>query len=170
MNRNDYMNMQRIIQEELDPWFDYRSIYSHSDHIDLRTYIITDAYGTNDGEYEKRFHGCNAIVGIDIAPIDIVNDDDSVEELKRGIISQALRLAPDMPSTPPYNDMIIEVVKQYEDMLGVRININGNLQNEFVKVADAVAMSDSNDNYSRVRITSDISEGRYELYNKSEFC
>ncbi|MCR4610453.1 MAG: LicD family protein, partial [Lachnospiraceae bacterium] len=161
MRRMDYMNFQQILQEELDPWFDYRSIYSNPDHVDMKTYIITDAYDTNDGEYEARFHGCLDIVGVDLAPIDTVNDDDSIEELKRTVITQLLQTAPSMPAEPPYNEMILDIVRQYENMLGVSINTEGNLQNEFFKAADSVAMSDSDDRYGRVRISSDIADGIY---------
>ena len=87
MFREDYMNFQQYVQEDLDVWFDYRSIYTHPDHTDMRMYVITDAYGTQEGEYEARFHGCNDIVGIDIAPIDAVNDDDSLEKIKSSILS-----------------------------------------------------------------------------------
>ncbi|MCR4611559.1 MAG: hypothetical protein K5644_06645, partial [Lachnospiraceae bacterium] len=169
MKRVDYMNFQQILQEELGPWFDYRSIYSNADHVDMKTYIITDAYDTSDGEYESRFHGCLDIVGVDLAPIDMVNDDDSVEELKRTVITQLLQIAPSMPTEPPYNDVILDIVKQYEDMLGVEINAEGNLQNEFFKAADNVAMSDADDRFRRVRISSDIAEGIYQLYDKTLF-
>ncbi|MCR4611726.1 MAG: LicD family protein, partial [Lachnospiraceae bacterium] len=169
MWRNDYMTFQQILQEELDPWFDYRSIYSYNDHTDMRTFVITDAYGTLEGEYEERFHGCNAIVGIDIAAIDFVNDDDSVEELKRTVITQLIQTAPNMPTMPPYNQAVLDIVNQYKDMLQVDINEEGNLQNEFVKAADSVAMSDLNDSFSRVRISADITDGIYTIYEKSFF-
>ncbi len=169
IKRVDYMKFQQIIQEELDSWFDYRSIYSHRDHTDMRTYIITDAYLTNEREYQERFHGCNDIVGIDIAPIDTVNDDDSVEALKKNIIATLLQSVSSMPTSPPYNDAILAVIKEWEDMLGVGINLEGNLQNELVKAADNVAMSDANDAYSRVRISPDIGDGNYALYYKSYF-
>lgn len=169
MMREDYMRFQQIVQEELDPWFDYRSIYTHRDHTDMRMYIITDAYMTGDGEYEKRFHGCNDIVGIDIAAIDYVNDDDSVEQLKVKIIEQVMNTGGSLPAGQPYSEEIMQVVKGYEDLLGISINTNGNLCNEFVKVADNVAMSDNNVAYSRVRISSDIIDGNYRLYDRSYF-
>ena len=115
-----------LLQEELDPWFDYRSIYAHKDHTDMITFVITDSYGTNDGEYEKRFHGCNEIVGIAIA-------------------------------------------NQWEELLHVGINIEGYLPNEFVKAADNVAMSDNNANHKRVRVSADICDGNYKLYDMTYF-
>lgn len=169
MNRIDYMNFQQILQEELGVWFDYRSIYSNADHTDMRTYIITDAYETNEGEYEKRFFGCNDIVGIDIASIDYVNDDNAVEELKKNVIEQLLTISASMPTNPPYDESIIAVVKEWEDLLHVGINIEGNLANEFVKVADSVAMSDANSSYNRVRVSADIGDDNYKIFEKSEF-
>lgn len=168
MKRIDYMRFQQILQEELGVWFDYRSIYSHKDHMDMRTYVITDAYGTNEGEYEKRFHGCNDIVGVDIAAIDFVNDDDSVEELKKNVVEKLLVSAPSMPTNPPYDDSIIEVVNQWEDLLHVGINTRGNLINEFLKAADNVAMSDNNESFRRMRISADMSDGKYVLYDRSD--
>ena len=167
--REEYMRFQQIIQEELGEWFDYRSIYSHRNHTDMRIYIITDAYRTDDGEYEKRFHGCSEIVGVDIAPIDYVNDDSGVEELKAKIIVQIMNVIQALPTEPPYSEEIMQIVKGYENLLGIDINIKGNLQNELVKAADGVAMSDNNNSYSRVRISSDIVDGNYRIYDKSIF-
>ena len=173
MKRSDYLEFQKLLQEDLGAWFDYRSIYTHSDHADISTYVITDAYLTNEGEYEARFHGCSAIVGLDISPIDVVSDDDNVEALKGKIMKSLLDLAPSMPTEPPYTDAIIEVVKQYEDMLGSTVNLEGNLQNEFVKLADSVAMSDAlpddSVGYKRVRITPEVVAGDYRLYDKTDF-
>lgn len=164
MMRSDYMLFQQILQEELDPWFDYRSIYSHKEHTDMRTYVITDAYGTNDGEYEERFHGCNDIVGIDIAAIDMVNDDDSIEALKKNVITKLLDTANSVPNNPPYDDSVLDVINQWEDLLQIEINKKGYLPNEFVKAADNVAMSDNNAMYKRMRISADIIDGEYRLY------
>ena len=169
MMRKDYMRFVGIIQEELDPWYDYRTIYTNPDHCDMRMYIITDAYLSKDGEYQERFHGCNDIIGIDIAPIDTVSDDDSVETLKKNIIATLLNTAESMPIVPPYDESIIATVHEWEEMLGIAFNVGGNLMNEFVKAADSVAMSDSNDAYSRVRISSDIVYGEYKLYNITDF-
>ena len=169
MKRDEYMRFLNILQEELDAWFDYRSIYTHPYHTDLRTYVITDAYGTKDGEYEDRFHGCNDIVGVDVAPIDMVNDDDSVEELKKTVITKLIQSVPTLPTEPPYDITTMAMVSQWQDLLGMEINMQGNLQNEFVKAADSVAMSDANNSYRRVRITSDIAENNYRLFDKSEF-
>ena len=169
MFRDDYMNFQQFIQEDLDVWFDYRSIYTHPEHTDMRMYVITDAYGTQEGEYEARFHGCNDIVGIDIAPIDTVSNDDSVEELKSNIISKLVQSIPSMPTQPPYDIPTMALVSQWQDLLQMEINMQGNLQNALMKAADSVAMSDANDSYKRVRISSDIAENNYRLYDKSEF-
>ncbi len=109
------------------------------------------------------------IVGIDIAPIDTVSDDDSVEALKKNIIATLLTSVQSMPTAPPYNDAILAVVKEWQEMLGIEINVEGNLQNELVKAADNVAMSDANDAYSRVRISPDIVDGNYALFDKSYF-
>lgn len=169
MKRDEYMRFINVIQEELDAWFDYRSIYTHPEHTDMRTYIITDAYGTDEGEYEQRFHGCSDIVGIDIAPIDSVSDDDSVEELKRTIITKLVQSLDSLGTEPPYDVTTIALVNQWQDILNMEINMQGDLRNEFIKAADSVAMSDNNASYNRVRISSDIAEGNYRLYDKSEF-
>ena len=168
MRRMDYMRFQQILQEELDPWFDYRSIYSHTNHFDLRTYVITDAYRTCEGEYQRRFHGCNDIVGIDIAAIDDVSDDNNTEELKKTVITNLLEIIPNLPEAAPYSQEVLDVVAQWEEILHIGINTEGNLKNEFAKAADSVAMSDTNDGSARCRITADISEENYRLYNKGE--
>lgn len=169
MYRSDYMKFINIVQEELDAWFDYRSIYTHPDHTDMRMYILTDGYDTDEGEYEERFHGCNDIVGVDIAPIDYVCDDDKTEELKRTIITKLIESTSNLPSNPPYDIPTMSLVAQWQDMLDITINMQSNLCNEFIKAADTVAMSDNDSSYKRVRISSDIANGNYMLYSKDEF-
>ena len=164
--RTDYMKLQTILQEELDPWFDYRSIYTHPEHTDMRTYVITDAFLTSEGEYEERFHGTTDLVGIDIAPIDLVSNDDATEQLKVNIIKILLTTAASIPAEPPYDEEPLSTVDQLQDMLQTSINTDANLQNELVKLADNVASSDNEMGNIRMRISPDIADGNYRLYNR----
>ena len=164
--RTDYMKLQTILQEELDPWFDYRSIYTHPEHTDMRTYVITDAFLTSEGEYEERFHGTTDLVGIDIAPIDLVSNDDATEQLKVNIIKILLTTAASIPAEPPYDEETLSTVDQLQDMLQTSINTDANLQNELVKLADNVASSDNEMGNIRMRISPDIADGNYRLYNR----
>ncbi|MCR5143909.1 MAG: LicD family protein [Lachnospiraceae bacterium] len=169
MKRPELMKFQSLLQIELDSWFDYRSIYTHRDHADLRMYVLTDGYMVDPKDYETRFHGCQEIVGIDIAPIDMVNDDDSVEALKVNIITRLQDTIEALPTERPYSNEVLKMIAQWEDLLDMEIDLEGNLQNEFVKMLDSIAMSDADESFSRCRISSDIGRDNYQLYTKEHF-
>ena len=169
MKRADFMNFQNLLQMELDSWFDYRSIYTHKEHTDLRMYVLTDGYMVDNKDYATRFHDCQEIVGVDIAPIDIVNDDDSVENLKTDIIIKLQETKNVLPAEGPYSEEIKKVVSQWEELLNMQIDYKGNLQNEFAKMMDSVAMSDNDESFARCRISSDIGTKNYHLYDRKHF-
>lgn len=169
MIRTDFMKFQNLLQIELDSWFDYRSIYTHKEHTDLRMYVLTDGYMVDTRDYAIRFHGCQETVGVDIAPVDIVNDDDSVENLKTDIITKLQETINVLPAEGPYLEEIKKVASQWEELLNMQIDYKGNIQNEFAKMMDSVAMSDNDESFARCRISSDIGTKNYHLYDRKHF-
>lgn len=169
MIRTDFMKFQNLLQIELDSWFDYRSIYTHKEHTDLRMYVLTDGYMVDTRDYAIRFHGCQETVGVDIAPVDIVNDDDSVENLKTDIITKLQETINVLPAEGPYSEEIKKVASQWEELLNMQIDYKGNIQNEFAKMMDSVAMSDNDESFARCRISSDIGTKKYHLYDRKHF-
>lgn len=136
--RQDYMKFLSILPRELDSWFDYRDIYHTEEHEELKLYVITDAYQTNKEEYMERFHGCPYIVGIDIAPIDIVSDDENSEQICDVLFTNLVTTAGSVPDKPPYNEEVLQIVQQWYELTNIRINQEKNIRNEFYRAADTV--------------------------------
>ncbi|MDD6193869.1 MAG: LicD family protein [Lachnospiraceae bacterium] len=166
--RNDYMKLMTILQEELDPWFDYRNVYSCREHEDMRCYVVTDGYLCDVGEYLVRFHGCPHIVGVDIAAIDGISSDQTKEDMRKAMIVNLLQTAKKMPANPPYSLEIRNIVEEWKELAQLDISLNDNLRREFVKAADIVAGSFRGE-CNKVRISAYIQEEEDRVYNKSWF-
>lgn len=167
--RSEYMRLMSILQEELDPWFDYRNIYSCEEHEDMRCYVITDGYLCEERDYMQRFHGCECIVGVDISAIDEVSDEGGKEELRKMMIQNLLQTARSMPKAPPYSKEIIDIVKKWQELAPIKIDIKNNLCSEFVKAADTLAGSYRGE-CKYVRISAGLQEGQDLIYDKTIFC
>lgn len=167
--RSDYMRLMSILQEELDPWFDYRNVYSYEEHEDMRCYVITDSYLCDEEEYQQRFHGCPHIVGVDIAAIDGISEEPAKEELRKMMIQNLLQTAKNMPYSPPYKQEIINVIKEWKELAAINIDIKNNLRREFVKAADVVAGAYRGE-CKKVRISSNLQEGHDIIFDKVWFC
>lgn len=163
------MRLMSILQEELDPWFDYRNVYSYEEHEDMRCYVITDSYLCDEEEYQQRFHGCPHIVGVDIAAIDGISEEPAKEELRKMMIQNLLQTAKNMPYSPPYTQEIINVIKEWKELAAIDIDIKNNLRREFVKAADVVAGAYRGE-CKKVRISADLQEGHDIIFDKAWFC
>lgn len=167
--RNDYMRLMSILQEELDPWFDYRNVYSYDEHEDMRCFVITDSYLCDEEEYLQRFHECPHIVGVDIAAIDGISSEAEKEEIRKMMIQNLLQTGKSMPCNPPYTQEIINVIKEWKELAPIDIDLTNNLRREFVKAADVVAGSYRGE-CEKVRISADLQEGVDNIYDKKSFC
>ena len=168
MRRPDYMKFLAILQEELDPWFDYRNVYAYEEYEDMRCYVCSDGYLCDEGEFQERFHGCKESVGIYISPIDSISEDESKENIRQMLVENLLCTAADMPSQPPYSRDVIQVVQEWKRLAQVSIDTDNNLRREFVKAADCVAGGYRGEG-SKVRIFSELQKGRSNVYDKEWF-
>lgn len=163
MMREDYVEFMNCLGEELDSWFTHQSIYLNDEHIDMRTYVITDAFLVRDQDYMERFHGSTEIVGIDISPIDMVEDDEDKNQIQKDLINAMLRTATIVSSTPPYSEEELLLVDEWSDKVHVEIDKESNLQRSFIRAADTVAAG--NRKLSKmVRITPDLQVGLDTIY------
>ncbi len=168
MLRKDYVEFMNCLGEELDTWFTYESIYLNDLHLDMRSYITTDAYLVKDKDYMERFHGCREIVGIDISPIDMVDKDPDENQKRIDIINAMIRTASIVPNMPPYDDEILSLVDEWTNKLGIEIDKESNLQRSFIRGADTVA-SLCNEKSEQVRITPDLQVGVNSVYLRAWF-
>lgn len=168
MLRSDYVKFLNGFQTELDPWFNYGTIYSNEDHEDMRTYIITDAYRCDSDEYAKRFHGCLHIVGVDISVLDTVDNDASGDEVRKTLTEGLITTAQNVSSTPPYTAEELSITEEWKKMANIDIDTEKNLRHEYLKAADALGGAYRKDG-EMVRMTADLQEGKNTLFQKCWF-
>ena len=168
MSRPDYMKFLVILQEELDPWFDYRNVYAYEEWEDMRCYVCSDGYICDEQEYQQRFHGCKESVGIYISAMDRISENKSKEDTREMLVENLLSTAEGMPSQPPYSDDVIKIVREWRQLAQVNIDMNNNLRREFVKAADCIAGGYRGE-CSRLRIFPELRKGRTNNYDKEWF-
>ena len=168
MSRPDYMKFLVILQEELDPWFDYRNVYAYEEWEDMRCYVCSDGYLCDEQEYQQRFHGCKESVGIYISAMDRISENKSKEDTREMLVENLLSTAEGMPSQPPYSDDVIKIVREWRQLAQVNIDMNNNLRREFVKAADCIAGGYRGE-CSRLRIFPELHQGRTNNYDKEWF-
>lgn len=168
MSRPDYMKFLVILQEELDPWFDYRNVYAYEEWEDMRCYVCSDGYLCDEQEYQQRFHGCKESVGIYISAIDRISENKSKEDTREMLVENLLSTAEGMPSQPPCSDDVIKIVREWRQLAQVNIDMNNNLRREFVKAADCIAGGYRGE-CSRLRIFPELHKGRTNNYDKEWF-
>lgn len=159
MKRDDYVKFLNALQEELDPWFDYRTIYAKEGHDDLRTYIVTDGYLCDMKDYLVRFHECPHIVGVDISVIDRVDPDAQIDEVRTTMIQGLIASAQNVNTMPPYTEQELALVREWKQVAQIDIRTEGNLRQAFLKAADQLCGAFHGE-YEYVRVSSDLQEGK----------
>lgn len=166
MFRSEYMRFLKVIQEELDVWFDYSCIYTNSNHNDFTTHILTDYSTGHEEEHAERFHGCREEVYVTIKPLDYVVAEHNKWELQNTIIQNLLTLSKMLPDKPPYAEEELAVVKQWEDILGVSIDKEGHLPHEIIKVIDQVCSMYQSEE-EQVAVIMDVIQGEATPVDKN---
>lgn len=139
MKRQDYISFVNCLPKELGVWFDFRSIYRYDEVESLRLEIVTDGLQEDLEKYRKRFHGCTEEVGIRIQVLDAVCDDRQKEDARRAILEGLLKTADNVGTKPPYSETEQMIVRDWEKVTGIEIDMERNLHIAFYKVADSVA-------------------------------
>ena len=170
IKREDVNDFILTLQQELDSWFNYSTLYSTDNHEDMRMVIYTDGYMCEDDDYKKRFHGCDEVVGIDISIIDKISNDEEKENLRKSLIEGLLNTANIVSSNPPYSKEILEIVDEWKEKVAIDVDINKNLRREFVKAADNIAGSVRDEDVVKVRISADLQEGIDSVYDRDDFA
>lgn len=169
MSRADYMKFLKLTQTDLGAWFDYEDVYSNGDHDDMRSYIMSDGYLVSEEDYLKRFHGCPHTVAVCVAAIDSISDQNEQEKVRSLYIQGLLNTAQCMPTIPPYDEEVLQVVEEWRNMSDVVINTKVNLKREFVRCADVVARACGEEESALVRISAELQDGINQLYRRSWF-
>ena len=169
IHRRDLGDFIEILPQELGPWFNYSTLYSHTDHEDMRLMIWSDPYGCEPSEYAERFHGYTKRAYLFISLIDLVTEDKERDEIRKVVTKNLCVTAQSLPSAPPYGEDVMAVVREWEGILQVNFDTEHDLRCEFIKHADRMA-GDIRDEQTRfVRLNSDYQDGIDATYNVSDF-
>ena len=169
MSREDYKKFLKLTQTELSSWFDYRDVYSNGEHVDMRSYVMSDGYMVSEDDYLERFHGCPHVVAVCVTAIDDISDNKEQENVRKAYIRGLLETAQCMPTEPPYAQEVLDVVEEWRKISDAVINTSVNLKREFVRCADVVAMACKDEQSEYVRITSELQEGIDRIYRREWF-
>lgn len=103
MLRNDYMRFLELAPPLLSEYFELKSLYNDPGHDNVKARIITGRHMNFSKDYLKRFHGCPYVIGIDIFPIDYINNDIEALNEQLRLINLILSAASSIPECPPQN-------------------------------------------------------------------
>ena len=139
MLRNDYMRFLEIAPEELECFFELKSVYNDPTHDNVKCRVITGRHMNFTEEYLKRFHNCPYVVGIDIFPIDYIPRDCNKMEEQLQMINLVMTAAASVPPEPPYGNEVLEMAGKLEKMFGVTFQKNNRLFHELKKLVDMLS-------------------------------
>lgn len=134
--REDYQRFLRAIQEKLDVWFDYQSIYSNEAYDRLSILVMTDTYLCEEKEALMRFHGCPYTVGIEVCPTDYVAEDKEKEETRNTLVKSLYAMAQSCLEQDADEEKLYQMAGQWKESMQLNINLEGDLAREFLKAAD----------------------------------
>lgn len=167
--REDYQKFLRVLQEKLDVWFDYRSIYLDEAYDRLSVLVMTDDDMCEEQELLKRFHGCPYTVGVEVLPIDYVSRDDQKEETRNTVVRGLYLTANSFTGQAPYDEKLIHTAEQWNESMNLNLDLNGNLKREFLKAADTYMGMFTNRDGNKVKIFGNDLKGIDIVYDAADF-
>ena len=143
MLREDYMELIRVLPEELPQGFCMAGMYAGEKRLQMAAYVphlrvMADERMWNINTYMQRFHGFPyQRIGIDIFPMDYVPRDPELSRLQKKIVETGIALLRDWEQLQNEN-LLEDKIKVFEELCGVRIAPDADRQNEIWRIMDAV--------------------------------
>lgn len=139
MPRQDLMLFAKVAPTELPEGWSYHDCYNSTGYYKtLRRVITSDTIDFGE-ERLGRFHGFPYPVGIDITPMDYIPADEEERAAQKDMYvaaMSAMNVWLDLESSDEDKQKYAEYVRT---LLGVNINMNGDMPTQFIRLADAVA-------------------------------
>lgn len=139
MLRKDYMRFLEEAPKYLDKWFELKSVYNDPTDDIVKARVINERHINFDPEFLARFHDCPYVVGVDIFPVDNIPSDKGELDSMVDTLKFLLKVEASIPEEAPYNDDVIDLMKQIENTLGIEIDYNNRLRHEAKKAFDIVS-------------------------------
>ena len=143
LKREDYNKLVRILPENLPYGFAMAGTYSQD--LELRKNIcvpqlrvVADDRCWNLNEYIKYFHGFPyGRVGIDIFQLDYIPRESEVAEIQKIIVRQGITMLRDWRELDRSGKLIFRK-KEFEELCNIKLDSNGDVQGQILKLVDAV--------------------------------
>lgn len=136
MLRDDWNRFAEVAPSELEPWFEVRNIYNDVEHDNCIMRVINNTHMCFDEDFLQRFHRCPFVAGVDIFPIDYLPREKKKEEEQVHLVHTLMVTSASLSQEPPYTQDDRDVIKMWEDVLGVKIDWNNRLFHEIKKLVD----------------------------------
>ncbi len=138
MLREDYNRFAAVAEKGLPGEYQAVSLNTFPDWDQVFLRVVNACTVSYDEERLRRFHGCPYMIGIDIFPLDVIPEQPQTENYHTELFStvySSARLYPKEPSE------VEEILPDLEDLCGTSFNRSGNLQNQLLRAADAIAQN-----------------------------
>ncbi len=139
MLRPDYMRFLDEAPKHLDKWFELKSVYNDPTDDIVKARVINERHINFNRDFLERFHNCPYVVGVDIFPVDNIPSDKKKLDETVDILKFLLKVEASVPEEGPYDDDVMDLMKQIEDGLGIEIDYNNRLRHEAKKAFDIVS-------------------------------
>ena len=119
-------------------------------------------------EFLEQFYGCPYVVGIDIFPIDNITEDKGKLEAQIQALQFILKAAASVPEEPPYDEDVLELMKQIENKFGIPIDYNNRFPHELKKIYDIICGAYMDEDAREVTSMIDLANG-WDYHAKKEW-
>ena len=151
MFREDYDKFLHIVSKELPKGFVVGEVRANSDwSLECARVLNGLEIGYGNEERMKRFHGCPYIVGVDIFVLDNMPIKKEDEALQIQLLCILKHLSREVAGLEQITEEVEETLRQIEKLFKVKINREGILRNEILKLFDRVCCLYQNDECNEV--------------------
>lgn len=159
MLRRDYMRFLEEAPKHLDKWFELKSVYNDPTDDIVKARVINERHINFEPEFLERFHNCPYVVGVDIFPVDNIPSNKGELNSLLDTLRFLLKVEASIPEEAPYDDDVMDLMKQIENTLGIKIDYNNRLRHEAKKAFDIVSSKYMSDNTPEVSCMLDLALG-----------
>lgn len=159
MLRKDYMRFLNEAPQFLNSPFEIKSVYNDPTDDIIKSRIINGRHMNFDKDFLEQFYGCPYVVGIDIFPIDNITEDEKKLEEQIQALQFVLKAAASVPEEPPYDEEVLGLMLQIENVFGIPIDYNNRLTHELKKIYDILCGMYMDEETAEVTSMIDLANG-----------
>lgn len=166
--RKDYMRFLDEAPVLLRHPYEIKSVYNDPTDDIIKARIINGRHMNFEKDFLEQFYGCPYVVGIDIFPIDNITEDKGKLEAQIQALQFILKAAASVPEEPPYDEDVLELMKQIENKFGIPIDYNNRFPHELKKIYDIICGAYMDEDAREVTSMIDLANG-WDYHAKKEW-